>query len=61
MANLVTNVGGLGFSKQPKKELQWDAKAMDNKQSELQESSNSPSWIAIYLQSTCDLAAIPPL
>ncbi|KHG12872.1 Disease resistance RPS2 -like protein [Gossypium arboreum] len=61
MANLVANVGGLGFSKQPKKELQWDAKAMDNKQSELQESSNSPSWIAMYLQSTCDLAAIPPL
>ncbi|MFQ6646683.1 hypothetical protein Gotur_020499, partial [Gossypium turneri] len=61
MANLVANVSGLGFSKQSKKELQWDAKEMDNKQSELQESSNSPSWIAMYLQSTCDLAAIPRL
>ncbi|KAH1045968.1 hypothetical protein J1N35_036752 [Gossypium stocksii] len=61
MANLVANVGGLGFSEQPTKELQWDAKEMDNKQSELQESSNSPSWIAMYFQNTCDLAAIPPL
>ncbi|KAB2010282.1 hypothetical protein ES319_D10G227800v1 [Gossypium barbadense] len=61
MANLVANVSGLGFSKQSKKELQWDAKEMDNKQSELQESSNSPSWIAMYLQSSCDLAAIPRL
>ncbi|KAA3481503.1 disease resistance protein [Gossypium australe] len=61
MANLVANVGGLGFSKQSKKELQWDAKEIDNKQSELQESSNSPSWIAMYLQNTCDLATIPPL
>ncbi|PPD79938.1 hypothetical protein GOBAR_DD23132 [Gossypium barbadense] len=64
MLNLVANVGGLGLSKQPKKEIQWASKEtslMDNKQSELQESPNSPSWIAMYLQSHCGLAAIPPL
>ncbi|KAK8671479.1 hypothetical protein V6N13_038075 [Hibiscus sabdariffa] len=63
MPNFVAMVGGLGLSKQPKKELQWQAKEiclMDNsEQSELQESPNSPSWIALYLQSNCDLAAFP--
>ncbi|XP_052875607.1 disease resistance protein RPS2-like isoform X3 [Gossypium arboreum] len=64
MLNLVANVGGLGLSKQPKKEIQRASKEtslMDNKQSELQEPPNSPSWIAMYLQSHCDLVAIPPL
>ncbi|KAK8662134.1 hypothetical protein V6N13_091722 [Hibiscus sabdariffa] len=63
MPNFVAMVGGLGLSKQPKKELQWQAKEiclMDNSEkSELQESPNFPSWIALYLQSNCDLAAFP--